>query len=68
MTTDTILWAGPLALIALAMGAEWLASRAVRAVAERDDFDGGYRHLNEPLRQTRIRSTHIITTRGSHDE
>lgn len=59
--SDALLWLSMAAAIVVALVAEFLASRVIRRAANRDDFDGGFRHDNEPVRVTRIRAPFIVT-------
>jgi hypothetical protein len=61
---DTWLWLAMAASIVVAMGAEFLASRLFKRMADRSEFDGGFRHDNEPIHITRVRAPFIV---GDHE-
>lgn len=62
--SDTVLWLLVALAVIAAMLAEYGAWHLFRAVERRDDFDGGFRHENEPVRITRVRAPFIL---GDHE-
>jgi len=61
---DAVLWMLLAAAIIVALLAEFCAWHLFKAAERRDDFDGGFRHENEPVRVTPVRAPFIVSAKG----
>jgi len=60
---DLVLWLLLAVALIVAALAEFCVWHLINAVERKDDFDGGFRHENEPVRITRVRAPFILEER-----